>query len=89
MKPARSIRPLPIAATWLSNDGGYRRHPRGTVLWFRSWGHDLAFFRAGAALVQAVLARHMAMPEENVRIIARDIGGSFGIKVTMMMKGPR
>ena len=32
-------------------------------------------------MMQAVLARHLGLPEERVRVIAEDVGGSFGIKI--------
>lgn len=32
-------------------------------------------------MMQAILAKHLHLPEENVRIIAEDVGGSFGIKI--------
>lgn len=43
----------------------------------------LTFHYSGQAphMMQAVLAKHLELPEENVRIIARDVGGSFGIKI--------
>ncbi|MFY0611585.1 MAG: xanthine dehydrogenase family protein [Hyphomicrobiaceae bacterium] len=35
----------------------------------------------GPHMMQAVLAKHLDLPEENVRVVARDVGGSFGIKI--------
>ncbi len=32
-------------------------------------------------MMQAVLARHLGLPEAQVRVIAEDVGGSFGIKI--------
>ncbi|MBI3374555.1 MAG: xanthine dehydrogenase family protein molybdopterin-binding subunit [Betaproteobacteria bacterium] len=32
-------------------------------------------------MMQDVFSRHLGIPEANVRVIARDVGGSFGIKV--------
>ena len=32
-------------------------------------------------MMQAVLAKHLQIQEENVRVVARDVGGSFGIKI--------
>jgi carbon-monoxide dehydrogenase large subunit len=32
-------------------------------------------------MMQAVLARHLNLPEAQVRVIAEDVGGSFGIKI--------
>ncbi|MEM9780302.1 MAG: molybdopterin cofactor-binding domain-containing protein, partial [Pseudomonadota bacterium] len=47
-----------------------------------SEGH-LTFHYSGQAphMMQAVLAKHLSMAEEDVRVIARDVGGSFGIKI--------
>jgi len=32
-------------------------------------------------MMQDILARHLGLPEQDVRVICRDVGGSFGIKV--------
>lgn len=32
-------------------------------------------------MMQDILARHLRIPEHNVRVICKDVGGSFGIKV--------
>ena len=32
-------------------------------------------------MMQDILARHLRIPEHNVRVITKDVGGSFGIKV--------
>src|SRR4051812_62855 len=32
-------------------------------------------------MMQDIISRHLDLPEANVRVIARDVGGSFGIKV--------
>lgn len=32
-------------------------------------------------MMQAILAKHLNMREENIRFVARDVGGSFGIKI--------
>jgi len=32
-------------------------------------------------MMQAILAKHLDMREENIRFVARDVGGSFGIKI--------
>ncbi|MFQ5524559.1 MAG: xanthine dehydrogenase family protein molybdopterin-binding subunit, partial [Acidimicrobiia bacterium] len=32
-------------------------------------------------MMQDILARHLRIPEQNVRVICKDVGGSFGIKV--------
>ncbi|MEM9793173.1 MAG: xanthine dehydrogenase family protein molybdopterin-binding subunit [Pseudomonadota bacterium] len=44
---------------------------------------QLTFHYSGQAphMMQAVLAKHLGMAEADVRVIARDVGGSFGIKI--------
>ncbi len=32
-------------------------------------------------MMQAVLARHLGLPEHRVRVVSEDVGGSFGIKI--------
>src|SRR5437879_11288957 len=32
-------------------------------------------------MMQDIFSRHLNIPEANVRVITRDVGGSFGIKV--------
>lgn len=32
-------------------------------------------------MMQAVVARHLGLPEARVRVVAQDVGGSFGIKI--------
>lgn len=43
----------------------------------------LTFHYSGQAphMMQAVLAKHLGFEEENVNVIAADVGGSFGIKI--------
>ena len=45
--------------------------------------HSLTVYHATQAphMMQDVFSRHLGIPEANVRVICRDIGGSFGIKV--------
>jgi len=43
----------------------------------------LTYWYSGQAphMMQSVLAKHLDLPEENVRVVAHDVGGSFGIKI--------
>ena len=43
----------------------------------------LTFHYSGQAphMMQFIFAKHLGLPEENVRIVAEDVGGSFGIKI--------
>src|SRR5207247_9102631 len=45
--------------------------------------HSLTVYHATQAphMMQDIFSRHLNIPEANVRVIARDVGGSFGIKV--------
>jgi len=45
--------------------------------------HSLTVYHATQAphMMQDIFARHLNIPEANVRVIAKDVGGSFGIKV--------
>ena len=44
---------------------------------------QLDFHYSGQAphMMQAILAKHLGLEEADVRVIARDVGGSFGIKI--------
>ena len=45
--------------------------------------HTLTVYHATQAphMMQDIFSRHLNIPEANVRVITRDVGGSFGIKV--------
>jgi carbon-monoxide dehydrogenase large subunit len=45
--------------------------------------HSLTVYHATQAphMMQDIFSRHLNIPEANVRVIAKDIGGAFGIKV--------
>src|SRR3954469_2827734 len=45
--------------------------------------HSLTVYHATQAphMMQDVFSRHLGIPEANVRVITKDVGGSFGIKV--------
>jgi carbon-monoxide dehydrogenase large subunit len=45
--------------------------------------HSLTVYHATQAphMMQDIFARHLNIPEASVRVIAKDVGGSFGIKV--------
>src|SRR3989442_6060505 len=45
--------------------------------------HSLTVYHATQAphMMQDIFSRHLNIPEANVRVITRDVGGSFGIKV--------
>ncbi len=43
----------------------------------------LTYWYSGQAphMMQFILSKHLGLPEENVRVISQDVGGSFGIKI--------
>ena len=45
--------------------------------------HSLTVYQATQAphMMQDIFSRHLGIPEANVRVITKDVGGSFGIKV--------
>jgi len=62
---------------------GVTLEPRASLVEFNPAELALIYHYSGQAphMMQAVLAKHLGLFEENVRIIARDVGGSFGIKI--------
>lgn len=56
---------------------------RSTVVEYKASEGTLVFHYSGQAphMMQAVIAKHLQLSEENVRVIAQDVGGSFGIKI--------
>ncbi len=62
---------------------GVTLEPRSSVVEFDPTEGALTYWYSGQAphMMQAVLAKHLGLPEENVRLIAADVGGSFGIKI--------
>ena len=56
---------------------------RSVVAEYQSTDETLVFHYSGQAphMMQAIIAKHLQLPEENVRVVARDVGGSFGIKI--------
>jgi carbon-monoxide dehydrogenase large subunit len=57
--------------------------PRAITADYDASEHQLTVYLANQAphMMRDIFAKHLDMPESNVRVIARDIGGSFGIKV--------
>ena len=68
---------------------GFARHtgvtnePRGILADYNPADHTLTVHHGTQAphMMQDVFSRHLGIPESNVRVICRDVGGSFGIKV--------
>ncbi len=62
---------------------GVTLEARGTVCEFDQSTEQLTFHYSGQAphMMQFILAKHLGLSEEDVRVVARDVGGSFGIKI--------
>jgi carbon-monoxide dehydrogenase large subunit len=68
---------------------GFGRHTgvclegRAIVADYNAAEHSLTVYHSTQAphMMQDVFSRHLGIPEANVRVIAKDVGGSFGIKV--------
>ncbi|MBT5574352.1 xanthine dehydrogenase family protein molybdopterin-binding subunit [Alphaproteobacteria bacterium] len=62
---------------------GVTLETRATVCDYIPGDEELIMYYSGQAphMLQFILAKHLDMLEENVRVVAHDVGGSFGIKV--------
>ena len=62
---------------------GVTLEPRVCIADYQPADQQLDFHYSGQAphMMQAILAKHLGLEEANVRVIARDVGGSFGIKI--------
>lgn len=57
--------------------------PRSILADFNPAERQLTVYHSTQAphMMQNIFAKHLGLPETNVRVICRDVGGSFGIKV--------
>jgi carbon-monoxide dehydrogenase large subunit len=62
---------------------GVTLEPRAAIFAYDPAEKRLTFHYSGQAphMMQVILSRHLGLPEENIRVVARDVGGAFGIKV--------
>ncbi len=62
---------------------GVTNEPRGLLADYNPAEHSLTVYQGTQApnMMQDVFSRHLGIPESNVRVICKDVGGSFGIKV--------
>jgi carbon-monoxide dehydrogenase large subunit len=62
---------------------GVTLESRGTLCDFDPSENELTVYYSGQAphMMQVIFATHLDLPEENVRVISNDVGGSFGIKI--------
>ena len=68
---------------WMARHTGVTLEPRAILADFDPTERRLTVYHSFQApnMMQDILARHLALPEESVRVICKDVGGSFGIKV--------
>lgn len=62
---------------------GVTLESRGAVMAFDPSARQLTYYYSGQAphMMQFILAKHLGLNEEDVRVVSNDVGGSFGIKV--------
>ena len=62
---------------------GVTLESRSSIVDYNPADDMLTYCYSGQAphMMQAVISKHLGIAEENVRLIARDVGGSFGIKI--------
>ncbi|HEX2942301.1 MAG TPA: xanthine dehydrogenase family protein molybdopterin-binding subunit [Rhodopila sp.] len=62
---------------------GVTLEPRAVVADWRPGEERLTVYQATQAphMIQSVLAQHLGLAEQQVRVVCKDVGGSFGIKV--------
>ena len=62
---------------------GVTNEPRAILADYNPAEHALTVYHATQApnMMQDIFSRHLNIPESSVRVICKDVGGSFGIKV--------
>ena len=62
---------------------GVTLEPRSVVADWRPGDRRLTVYQGTQAphMIQDILARHLGLAEQQVRVVCKDVGGSFGIKV--------
>jgi carbon-monoxide dehydrogenase large subunit len=66
-----------------SRHTGLTNEPRGILADYNPAENLLTVYQGTQApnMMQDIFSRHLSIPESNVRVICKDVGGSFGIKV--------
>ena len=66
-----------------SRHTGVTNEPRGLLADYNPADHTLVVYHGTQAphMMQDIFSRHLNIPESNVRVVCKDVGGSFGIKV--------
>jgi carbon-monoxide dehydrogenase large subunit len=72
-----------IDTFWMGRHTGVTLESRTILADFDPSEQRLTVYHSFQAphMMQDILARHLRLPEQNVRVITKDVGGSFGIKV--------
>jgi carbon-monoxide dehydrogenase large subunit len=62
---------------------GVTNEPRAVLADYQPADHSLTVYQATQAphMMQDIISRHLGIAESNIRIVCKDVGGSFGIKV--------
>jgi carbon-monoxide dehydrogenase large subunit len=62
---------------------GVTLEPRSILADYNPGDNQLTIYQSTQAphMMQGIFAKHLGLPETNVRVICRDVGGAFGIKV--------
>lgn len=62
---------------------GVTNEPRAVLADYQPADNSITVYQATQAphMMQDIISRHLGIPESNVRIVCKDVGGSFGIKV--------
>jgi len=62
---------------------GVTNEPRAILADYNPAEHSITVYHATQAphMMQDIFSRHLGIPESNVRVVCKDVGGSFGIKV--------
>jgi carbon-monoxide dehydrogenase large subunit len=62
---------------------GVTNEPRAVLADYQPADHSITVYQATQAphMMQDIISKHLGIPESNVRIVCKDVGGSFGIKV--------
>jgi len=68
---------------WMGRHTGVTLEPRTILADFEPSERRLTVYHSFQApnMMQDILARHLNLPEHDIRVICKDVGGSFGIKV--------
>jgi carbon-monoxide dehydrogenase large subunit len=62
---------------------GVTNEPRAVLADYQPADNSITVYQATQAphMMQDIISRHLGIPESNVRIVCKDVGGSFGIKI--------